>query len=1076
MDHLGGLCDKRANLRRYVPSVLFFVALLPRLLSLGTFVTWDEPMWTYRSIRFLSALLQWDLSETFLVGHPGVVTMICGSIGVAVRRFVLGRGAADFAWLSELPSLDPWNVEALRRLGPFLLAAKVPMAVLNAACVAGIYSLTRRFLDTKTAILAALLVALDPFHLALSRVLHIDAGAANLMTLSVLGLLVYLRHHSRRCLLLSGALAGAALLTKSYSLFLPPFTGLLLAVACLVRRKHLREAAWPFVLWCLGAAGVFFALWPAMWVDPIFTVQSVFGTAFGYAATLSETSEFFLGRVWDDPGSLFYPVAIAFRTTPVVWLALLAIVIRALGNLRDRKKRALSSLGQSGTMIFLVYAGLFAVLMSLAAKKFDRYMLPAIVALDILAAASLTRMMDSLARRKLGALIPAALIIQGAFVLSYHPYYFAYYNPLVGGTHVAPKTLPVGWGEGMNLAADYLNRKEGAGELAVATGGIPGFAPLFRGRVEELTEHGLATTDYALLYISDVQQNSSVIAEFRGRQPEHVVRVRGMDYVWIYPNTQHAELAFYLESQVGAEDVVVLDALSPLVRHCPIPCHTIDNGSEAEAVTKLIDFASGYQRLWYVAYPEGDPHGWIDYQLRTNALLIEQTTFPRVAVSCYLLPVQPAFGGPRIQAALDINFGGLVRLASYGFTKDVLEYRQELGITLRWEAQRTMADNYALSLHLLDGEGHSWAQEDAWLLNPSGLPTAAWEAGESAEACHLLSIPPGIPPGRYRVSILVYQTDTMEKVIVLDTDGYLAGTEYILGTISIASPTVQPTLEDLAIPHALSHRLNDQLEFLGYGLSSGEVTAGDTVKISLFWRSLCPMKQDYDLLLGLKDKTASIELEAVFPLPNDSYPTSEWRIGETLRTPYDLLIEADVPMGRYQLFGNLLDSNGMELVSGGFTLTELDVGGREHLFVSPEIRFPMRADVAHSAALIGYDLDSTSIGPGGTLRLTLYWQPAAGMGRSYTVFSHLVDSQGRVWGQKDSVPCGGACPTTSWLEGEFIADEYGIKVDPDAPAGEYQIKVGMYDPESMDRLPAFDEIGRRWPDNCVVLWTSILVR
>ena len=1076
MDYLGGLCDKRANLRRYVPLGLFFVALLPRLLSLSSFITWDEPMWTYRSIRFLSALLQWDLNETFLVGHPGVVTMICGSIGVAVQRFALGYGAADFAWLSELPSLDPYNVEALRRLGPFLLAAKVPMAVLNAACVAGIYSLSRRFLDTRTAILAALLVALDPFHLALSRVLHIDAAVANLMTLSVLGLLIYLRHHSRRWLLLSGALAGAALLTKSYSLFLPPFTGFLLAVACLARRKHLRETARPFILWCVGAAGVFFALWPAMWVEPISTVQSVFGTAFGYAATLSETSEFFLGRVGDNPGSLFYPVAISFRTTPVICLALLAVVIRGLGNLRDPQSRTLSSLGQSATMILLVYAGLFTVLMSLAAKKFDRYMLPAIVTFDILAAASLTRMVDGLARRKLGALIPAALIIQGAFVLSYHPYYLTYYNPLVGGTRVASKTLPVGWGEGMNLAADYLNHKEGAGELAVATGGLPGFAPLFRGRVEELTEHGLATTDYALLYISDVQQNSRVMTEFHGQQPEHVVRVRGLDYVWIYPNTQHAELASYLESQVGADDVVVLDALSPLVRHCPMPCRIIDGRSAAEVATKLIDFASGYQRLWYVAYPEGDPHGWIDYQLRTNALLIEQVTFPRVSVSCYLLPAQPAFGSPRIQAVLDVNFGDLVRLASHGFTKDVLEYRQELGITLRWEAQRTMADNYALSLRLLDGTGRSWAQEDAWLLNSSGLPTAAWEAGERAETCLLLSIPPGIPPGRYRVSILVYQTDTMEKVIVLGTDGYAAGTEYVLGTISLASSTFQPTLEDLAIPHTLSHRLNDQLELLGYGLSSGETKAGDTVRISLFWRSLCPTEQDYDLLLGLKDNTGSVALEAVFPLPNDSYPTSQWRIGETLHTPYDLPIEAEVPIGRYQLFGNLLDSDGKELVSGGFTLTELDLGGREHLFVSPEIRFPMQADVAHSAALIGYDLDSTTIGPGGTLRLTLYWQPVAGMGRNYTVFSHLVDDQGRVWGQKDSMPCGGACPTTSWLEGEFIADEYGIEVDADAPAGEYQINVGMYDPESMGRLPAFDEIGRRWPDDSIVLGATIFAR
>ena len=38
----------------------------------------------------------------------------------------------------------------------------------------------------------------DPFHLALSRVLHIDALAANFMILSVLSMLVHLHQFDRR--------------------------------------------------------------------------------------------------------------------------------------------------------------------------------------------------------------------------------------------------------------------------------------------------------------------------------------------------------------------------------------------------------------------------------------------------------------------------------------------------------------------------------------------------------------------------------------------------------------------------------------------------------------------------------------------------------------------------------------------------------------------------------------------------------------------------------------------------------------------------------------------------------------
>jgi 4-amino-4-deoxy-L-arabinose transferase-like glycosyltransferase len=173
--------------------VLFILALLPRVLNLDAFITWDEPMWTYRSIRFLTALRRMDFGETFLVGHPGVMTMWAGAAGISIQRLLGFGSATDFAWLSGLPTLDLRDTEALRELAHFLPAAKVPAAVLHAVCIVGIYLLARKLFDAKAALLAALLLALDPFHLALSRVLHIDALAADFMILSVLSLLVHLR-------------------------------------------------------------------------------------------------------------------------------------------------------------------------------------------------------------------------------------------------------------------------------------------------------------------------------------------------------------------------------------------------------------------------------------------------------------------------------------------------------------------------------------------------------------------------------------------------------------------------------------------------------------------------------------------------------------------------------------------------------------------------------------------------------------------------------------------------------------------------------------------------------------------
>jgi len=46
----------RALRERCVVLALFTLALLPRVVNLNAFITWDEPMWTHRSIRFLAAL------------------------------------------------------------------------------------------------------------------------------------------------------------------------------------------------------------------------------------------------------------------------------------------------------------------------------------------------------------------------------------------------------------------------------------------------------------------------------------------------------------------------------------------------------------------------------------------------------------------------------------------------------------------------------------------------------------------------------------------------------------------------------------------------------------------------------------------------------------------------------------------------------------------------------------------------------------------------------------------------------------------------------------------------------------
>jgi hypothetical protein len=122
------------------------------------------------------------------------------------------------------------------------------------------------------------------------------------------------------------------------------------------------------------------------------------------------------------------------------------------------------------------------------------------------------------------------------------------------------------------------------------------------------------------------------------------------------------------------------------------------------------------------------------------------------------------------------------------------------------------------------------------------------------------------------------------------------------------------------------------------------------------------------------------------------------------------------------------------------------------IFSPPPIQYPLKATLGNQVQFLGYDLDTVSIRPGQTLHLTLYWQTLAEMEESYTVFTHMLDKENRMWGQKDSMPVRGTLPTCCWVKDEIIADEYEILVQPDAPPGQYVIEIGMYQLETGQRL------------------------
>lgn len=121
---------------------------------------------------------------------------------------------------------------------------------------------------------------------------------------------------------------------------------------------------------------------------------------------------------------------------------------------------------------------------------------------------------------------------------------------------------------------------------------------------------------------------------------------------------------------------------------------------------------------------------------------------------------------------------------------------------------------------------------------------------------------------------------------------------------------------------------------------------------------------------------------------------------------------------------------------------------------------PLPVQFDEGVSLLGYTLAQSWAGAGEAINFTLLWQAREPMRDSFKVFTHLIDTTDIIWGQKDNLPVKNRRPTDSWLPGELIVDNYTIPVDPTVPPGRYILEVGMYSPDTGERLPVLGPNGQ----------------
>jgi 4-amino-4-deoxy-L-arabinose transferase-like glycosyltransferase len=536
---------------------------VPRVANIGQYVTIDEVTWIVYGGNFYYALGQREFEQTYQREHPAV-PLYWAATGAFLVEFPEYRGLGQGYLEGFKKTANYYRTQGVDPLD-LLKTARIFMVIGNTILMMGAFWMARKLVGVWPALVGFLLIAFDPFHITHTQIVHVDGFLGSCMFFSVVAFLGYLYAGRKpRYLVLAGAGAGLAWVTRAISLFLLPFFGLLLLVAWLVeRRESDAKGKWPAGFWkrimlplvwlSLAGAGVFVVLWPAMWVAPIQTLQRMLEKILFYSASGGTSlNVFFAGEIYTHvrPSVAFYPITFLWRTTPVILLGLLAAVIGARwpSGLTARKGVRQVMLGLA------LFAALYTVYITIPARVFDRYLHPVYAPLDLLAGIGLMGVVSRLgsvnvqAIRRYGAAVVLALLvaIQLGSALVVYPYPISYYNPLLGGLREAPEVMMVGWGEGLDQVGRYLRAKPDGDSLRVMSWYGTGPLSFYLGDEYQIytldvlwsrdANREYTEADYAVLYVNQVQRQASqeltdYLTQF---SPEHVVTINGLEYAWVY--------------------------------------------------------------------------------------------------------------------------------------------------------------------------------------------------------------------------------------------------------------------------------------------------------------------------------------------------------------------------------------------------------------------------------------------------------------------------------------------------------------------------------------------------------------
>jgi len=296
--------------------------------------------------------------------------------------------------------------------------------------------------------------------------------------------------------------------------------------------------------------------------------------------------------------------------------------------------------------------------------------------------------------------------------------------------------------------------------------------------------------------------------------------------------------------------------------------------------------------------------------------------------------------------------------------------------------------------------------------------------------------------------------------------GIATTTPWLLLAPAFASPLYTGSVPSTATPLQITF---DGITALAQETPDRDLRHGDALPVTLYWQAERAPSQQYSAWVQLSplDPTQRVAQGDRW-LGGTLYPSNRWRAGDVIRETYTLHLPVDMPApALYWVRLGVVDATGTRVANDANTdMVSLGPWRVRTQRASSAPARQVNASLGEHITLRGYDVALTE-----SLVVTLTWAATGVPPQESNVFVHLVDAEGALLAQHDGPPDQGRYPTQWWLRGDIIVDAHLLPLTAPLPETAY-LRIGMYDPGTLIRLPAYDADGARLADDIVQLVVS----